>query len=96
MQSINTLLSFSVFLLLVLFLSVMDNASVNQVAASEHEHQHHMSDFESVDEEPTQQHLHKIELEHPVYFTRITSAYKTDSGFYPSPLFDITVPPPEC
>ena len=95
MQSINIILSFSVLLLIVLFLSVTDHASVIQVAGSGHEH-HHMSDVESVDEEPTQQHQLKIELQHPVWLPVLKSSGSIDSNFYPSPFFDITAPPPEC
>lgn len=96
MQSINIILSFSVLLLIFLFLSVTDHASVIQVAASDHEHHHHMSDVESVDEEPTQQHQLKIELHHPVWLPVLKSSGSIDSNFYPSPFFDITAPPPEC
>lgn len=96
MQSIKTFLSFSFILAIIVFLFVKDNSSFNPLCEPGSEHKHQMSDLESVDEEPTQQHPHKTELNHPVYLTCIISSYKTDSDNYPSPLFDIAVPPPEC
>ena len=96
MQSIKTLLSFSVLFIIFLFLYVKDNPSAIQVPASALEHQHHMSDVESVDEEPTQHHQYKIELPHPVCLPCLKCSGIFDSNFYPSPFFDITAPPPEC
>jgi hypothetical protein len=67
----------------------------NKLPSPKEEHKHHLTDVESVDEEPTQQHQSPIKLIYIIDNIIIDAPIRMDAIFYPSPYFDITAPPPE-
>ncbi len=75
--------------------SYIYNYSPDKMPSPNEEHKHHLTDIETLDEEPTQQHQNQVNLICLLNTFIRDSSIGTDTILYPKPYFDISAPPPE-